>query len=335
MTLFKKILERFVKQKLIDPKDEVILLEMYKLYQENDLAFQEYLCEKYEKNSEVRENGYKKFFDFERKLYQLYREGLRSDFLDYARCYAIYLGYRCNHSGLAEYHIGFDKALAFLEDLCARNKNMISSRKLVGQLWESVPKVNMVETFKTFVENNKPKSYNSDVFLRLGKYAFDDPYRFRTLDSTDLFFEAYSCDNDNYEALRRYAYNLEHFHYKEEATSRKACEIYKEQIKTLEKVKNAGVMEFEEYKALMMAYFRCGRIYLHGPSGSPSFPINMQRARDCFQKGMNLLSPPEMYEVNFFYNSDQEREKILTYQKEFVERPHYQMRMNHFNSKTE
>ena len=38
MTLFKKILERFVKQKLIDPKDEVILLEMYKLYQENDLA---------------------------------------------------------------------------------------------------------------------------------------------------------------------------------------------------------------------------------------------------------------------------------------------------------
>lgn len=337
----KKILNNLVKQNLIDPKDEVVLLEMYKLYQENDLAIAEYLCEKYDKIKEVCDYGLKKFLDFENILFNLYKEGLRSNFLDHARCYSIYLSQRNYKGSLSDFKIDVSRVWEFLERLCERNKNIISGRKLIGQLYETGGYLRrMRNTYESFLEDNENESYSSDVLLRIGKIFLNDVPMRQTI---ELFSKAYSLDNDNYDALRLYAYCLEKIDYKNNAF--KALEYYENQIETLEKIKNAGHMELDEYKSLLMVYFRCGRILSNHPSGSIDwntflpkkdvlFRTDYGKAANCFKKAMNLVSEPEMYNINFFSNTSSEHEKILTYQKQFYNDhnfggPYYQARINY------
>lgn len=312
----KKILNNLVKRNLIESKNEDVLLKMYKIYQEKDLAITEYFCEKYGKIKEVSEQSLIKFLDFEKTIFKFYEAGLRSNFLDYARCYSIYLAQSCYSGDMQDFKIDLYRVFALLDAICEKDKNFISARKLTGQLYELKGKIRMMrDVYEIFLKDNENKSYNSDILLRIGK-------NFKNYDSDKqiigLFSLAYSLDNDNYDALRYYAYCLEKIDYKNNVF--KVFEYYENQIEILEKIKAAGHMEVEEYKALLMVYFRSARLLSTYPfwlsDEDKQFKLDYNKAANYFNKIMNLLSEPEMYDINFFSNTNSEHKKILTYQKE-------------------
>ena len=202
------------------------------------------------------------------------------------------------------------------------NTSMIAITKLLGDIFNTIGKKGKaLKQYNTFIQNNEDKSYTSDTLYRIGDIIYDvgDVKKtYGTLytkkDSLSFFEQSYSLDNDNYEALRNYAY-VEEFENKEYY---KVEKIYQEIIKKLELLYKRKIIELDELEILFKTYFRMGRLYLKRLK-------NSELAEEYFMKAINIENLREN-DLVLLEESAQDKEKRLVKIKK--ELPFFQMKVN-------
>ena len=320
--IVEKILKKLEKQRLITKESNAFLLEMFKLYQDNNMAKIEYISTS--RSKEDIKEVYNSFMSFESLLFkrrnqskEITKEEL--SLIDYARGYSVY---QVKHHLLKDMDDTYDiyKVINLLES--KDNTSMIAITKLLGDIFNTIGKKGKaLKQYNTFIQNNEDKSYTSDTLYRIGDIIYDvgDVKKtYGTLytkkDSLSFFEQSYSLDNDNYEALRNYAY-VEEFENKEYYQAEK---IYQEIIKKLELLYKRKIIELDELEILFKTYFRMGRLYLKRLK-------NSELAEEYFMKAINLEKLEEN-DLILLEESTQDKEKRLIKIKNAL--PFYQMKVN-------
>ena len=202
------------------------------------------------------------------------------------------------------------------------NTNIIAISKLLGDIFNTIGnKGKAFRQYDTFIKNNKDKSYTSDTLYRMGDIIYDigDVKKtYGTLytkkDSLSFFEQSYLLDNDNFEALKNYAY-VEEFENKEYYQAEKK---YHEIIKKLELLYKRKIIEPDELEGLFRTYFRLGRLYLRRLK-------NSELAEEYFMKAINLENLEEN-DLVLLEESTQDKDKRLVKIKK--ELPFYQIKLN-------
>lgn len=320
--IVEKILKKLEKQRLITKESNAFLLEMFKLYQDNNMAKIEYISTS--RSKEDIKEVYNSFMSFESLLFkrrnqskEITKEEL--SLIDYARGYSVY---QVKRHLLKDMDDTYDiyKVINLLES--KDNTSMIAITKLLGDIFNTIGKKGKaLKQYNTFIQNNEDKSYTSDTLYRIGDIIYDvgDVKKtYGTLytkkDSLSFFEQSYSLDNDNYEALRNYAY-VEEFENKEYYQVEK---IYQEIIKKLELLYKRKIIELDELEILFKTYFRMGRLYLKRLK-------NSELAEEYFMKAINIENLREN-DLVLLEESAQDKEKRLVKIKK--ELPFYQMKVN-------
>ena len=320
--IVEKILKKLEKQRLITKESNAFLLEMFKLYQDNNMAKIEYISTS--RSKEDIKEVYNSFMSFESLLFkrrnqskEITKEEL--SLIDYARGYSVY---QVKRHLLKDMDDTYDiyKVINLLES--KDNTSMIAITKLLGDIFNTIGKKGKaLKQYNTFIQNNEDKSYSSDTLYRIGDIIYDvgDVKKtYGTLytkkDSLSFFEQSYSLDNDNYEALRNYAY-VEEFENKEYYQAEK---IYQEIIKKLELLYKRKIIELDELEILFKTYFRMGRLYLKRLK-------NSELAEEYFMKAINIENLREN-DLVLLEESAQDKEKRLVKIKK--ELPFYQLKVN-------
>ena len=211
--IVEKILKKLEKQRLITKESNAFLLEMFKLYQDNNMAKIEYISTS--RSKEDIKEVYNSFMSFESLLFkrrnqskEITKEEL--SLIDYARGYSVYQVKRHLLKDMDDTY-NIYKVINLLES--KDNTSMIAITKLLGDIFNTIGKKGKaLKQYNTFIQNNEDKSYTSDTLYRIGDIIYDvgDVKKtYGTLytkkDSLSFFEQSYSLDNDNYEALRNYA----------------------------------------------------------------------------------------------------------------------------------
>lgn len=320
--IVEKILKKLEKQRLITKESNAFLLEMFKLYQDNNMAKIEYISTS--RSKEDIKEVYNSFMSFESLLFkrrnqskEITKEEL--SLIDYARGYSVYQVKRHLLKDMDDTY-NIYKVINLLES--KDNTSMIAITKLLGDIFNTIGKKGKaLKQYNTFIQNNEDKSYTSDTLYRIGDIIYDvgDVKKtYGTLytkkDSLSFFEQSYSLDNDNYEALRNYAY-VEEFENKEYYQVEK---IYQEIIKKLELLYKRKIIELDELEILFKTYFRMGRLYLKRLK-------NSELAEEYFMKAINIENLREN-DLVLLEESAQDKEKRLVKIKK--ELPFYQMKVN-------
>ena len=260
--IVEKILKKLEKQRLITKESNAFLLEMFKLYQDNNMAKIEYISTS--RSKEDIKEVYNSFMSFESLLFkrrnqskEITKEEL--SLIDYARGYSVYQVKRHLLKDMDDTY-NIYKVINLLES--KDNTSMIAITKLLGDIFNTIGKKGKaLKQYNTFIQNNEDKSYTSDTLYRIGDIIYDvgDVKKtYGTLytkkDSLSFFEQSYSLDNDNYEALRNYAY-VEEFENKEYYQVEK---IYQEIIKKLELLYKRKIIELDELEILWFLHKSCG-----------------------------------------------------------------------------
>ena len=320
--IVEKILKKLEKQRLITKESNAFLLEMFKLYQDNNMAKIEYISTS--RSKEDIKEVYNSFMSFESLLFkrrnqskEITKEEL--SLIDYARGYSVY---QVKRHLLKDMDDTYDiyKVINLLES--KDNTSMIAITKLLGDIFNTKgEKGKAFRQYDTFFENNKDKSYTSDTLNRMGDIIYDIGDVKKTYgnlytkkDSLGFFEQSYLLDNDNFEALKNYAY-VEEFENKEYYQAEK---IYQEIIKKLELLYKRKIIEPDELEGLFRTYFRIGRLYLRRLNKS-------ELAEEYFMKAMNLEKLEEN-DLILLEESTQDKEKRLIKIKNAL--PFYQMKVN-------
>ena len=320
--IVEKILKKLEKQRLITKESNAFLLEMFKLYQDNNMAKIEYISTS--RSKEDIKEVYNSFMSFESLLFkrrnqskEITKEEL--SLIDYARGYSVY---QVKRHLLKDMDDTYDiyKVINLLES--KDNTSMIAITKLLGDIFNTKgEKGKAFRQYDTFFENNKDKSYTSDTLNRMGDIIYDIGDVKKTYgnlytkkDSLSFFEQSYLLDNDNFEALKNYAY-VEEFENKEYYQAEK---IYQEIIKKLELLYKRKIIEPDELEGLFRTYFRIGRLYLRRLNKS-------ELAEEYFMKAMNLEKLEEN-DLILLEESTQDKEKRLIKIKNAL--PFYQMKVN-------
>ena len=320
--IVEKILKKLEKQRLITKESNAFLLEMFKLYQDNNMAKIEYISTS--RSKEDIKEVYNSFMSFESLLFkrrnqskEITKEEL--SLIDYARGYSVYQVKRHLLKDMDDTY-NIYKVINLLES--KDNTSMIAITKLLGDIFNTIGKKGKaLKQYNTFIQNNEDKSYTSDTLYRIGDIIYDvgDVKKtYGTLytkkDSLSFFEQSYSLDNDNYEALRNYAY-VEEFENKEYYQVEK---IYQEIIKKLELLYKRKIIELDELEILFKTYFRMGRLYLKRLK-------NSELAEEYFMKAINIENLREN-DLVLLEESAQDKEKRLVKIKK--ELPFFQMKVN-------
>ena len=320
--IVEKILKKLEKQRLITKESNAFLLEMFKLYQDNNMAKIEYISTS--RSKEDIKEVYNSFMSFESLLFkrrnqskEITKEEL--SLIDYARGYSVY---QVKRHLLKDMDDTYDiyKVINLLES--KDNTSMIAITKLLGDIFNTKgEKGKAFRQYDTFFENNKDKSYTSDTLNRMGDIIYDIGDVKKTYgnlytkkDSLSFFEQSYLLDNDNFEALRNYAY-VEELENKEYYQAEK---IYQEIIKKLELLYKRKIIEPDELEVLFKTYFRIGRLYLRRLNKS-------ELAEEYFMKAINLEKLEEN-DLILLEESTQDKEKRLIKIKNAL--PFYQMKVN-------
>lgn len=320
--IVEKILKKLEKQRLITKESNAFLLEMFKLYQDNNMAKIEYISTS--RSKEDIKEVYNSFMSFESLLFkrrnqskEITKEEL--SLIDYARGYSVYQVKRHLLKDMDDTY-NIYKVINLLES--KDNTSMIAITKLLGDIFNTIGKKGKaLKQYNTFIQNNEDKSYTSDTLYRIGDIIYDVggvKKTYGTLytkkDSLSFFEQSYSLDNDNYEALRNYAY-VEEFENKEYYQVEK---IYQEIIKKLELLYKRKIIELDELEILFKTYFRMGRLYLKRLK-------NSELAEEYFMKAINIENLREN-DLVLLEESAQDKEKRLVKIKK--ELPFFQMKVN-------
>lgn len=320
--IVEKILKKLEKQRLITKESNAFLLEMFKLYQDNNMAKIEYISTS--RSKEDIKEVYNSFMSFESLLFkrrnqskEITKEEL--SLIDYARGYSVY---QVKRHLLKDMDDTYDiyKVINLLES--KDNTSMIAITKLLGDIFNTIGKKGKaLKQYNTFIQNNEDKSYTSDTLNRMGDIIYDIGDVKKTYgnlytkkDSLSFFEQSYLLDNDNFEALKNYAY-VEEFENKEYYQAEK---IYQEIIKKLELLYKRKIIEPDELEGLFRTYFRIGRLYLRRLNKS-------ELAEEYFMKAMNLEKLEEN-DLILLEESTQDKEKRLIKIKNAL--PFYQMKVN-------
>ncbi len=320
--IVEKILKKLEKQRLITKESNAFLLEMFKLYQDNNMAKIEYISTS--RSKEDIKEVYNSFMSFESLLFkrrnqskEITKEEL--SLIDYARGYSVY---QVKRHLLKDMDDTYDiyKVINLLES--KDNTSMIAITKLLGDIFNTIGKKGKaLKQYNTFIQNNEDKSYTSDTLYRIGDIIYDIGDVKKTYgnlytkkDSLSFFEQSYLLDNDNFEALKNYAY-VEEFENKEYYQAEK---IYQEIIKKLELLYKRKIIEPDELEGLFRTYFRIGRLYLRRLNKS-------ELAEEYFMKAMNLEKLEEN-DLILLEESTQDKEKRLIKIKNAL--PFYQMKVN-------
>lgn len=320
--IVEKILKKLEKQRLITKESNAFLLEMFKLYQDNNMAKIEYISTS--RSKEDIKEVYNSFMSFESLLFkrrnqskEITKEEL--SLIDYARGYSVY---QVKRHLLKDMDDTYDiyKVINLLES--KDNTSMIAITKLLGDIFNTIGKKGKaLKQYNTFIQNNEDKSYTSDTLYRIGDIIYDIGDVKKTYgnlytkkDSLGFFEQSYLLDNDNFEALKNYAY-VEEFENKEYYQAEK---IYQEIIKKLELLYKRKIIEPDELEGLFRTYFRIGRLYLRRLNKS-------ELAEEYFMKAMNLEKLEEN-DLILLEESTQDKEKRLIKIKNAL--PFYQMKVN-------
>lgn len=320
--IVEKILKKLEKQRLITKESNAFLLEMFKLYQDNNMAKIEYISTS--RSKEDIKEVYNSFMSFESLLFkrrnqskEITKEQLL--LIDYARSYSVYQ-VKCHLLKDMDDTYDIYKVINLLES--KDNTSMIAITKLLGDIFNTKgEKGKAFRQYDTFFENNKDKSYTSDTLNRMGDIIYDIGDVKKTYgnlytkkDSLSFFEQSYLLDNDNFEALKNYAY-VEEFENKEYYQAEK---IYQEIIKKLELLYKRKIIEPDELEGLFRTYFRIGRLYLKRLNKS-------ELAEEYFMKAINLEKLEEN-DLILLEESTQDKEKRLIKIKNAL--PFYQMKVN-------
>ena len=320
--IVEKILKKLEKQRLITKESNAFLLEMFKLYQDNNMAKIEYISTS--RSKEDIKEVYNSFMSFESLLFkrrnqskEITKEEL--SLIDYARGYSVY---QVKRHLLKDMDDTYDiyKVINLLES--KDNTSMIAITKLLGDIFNTIGKKGKaLKQYNTFIQNNEDKSYTSDTLYRIGDIIYDvgDVKKtYGTLytkkDSLSFFEQSYSLDNDNYEALRNYAY-VEEFENKEYYQAER---IYQEIIKKLELLYKRKIIEPDELEVLFKTYFRIGRLYLKRLKKS-------ELAEEYFMKAINLENLEENDLILLAETAQDKKKSLVKIKKEL---PFYQMKVN-------
>ena len=320
--IVEKILKKLEKQRLITKESNAFLLEMFKLYQDNNMAKIEYISTS--RSKEDIKEVYNSFMSFESLLFkrrnqskEITKEEL--SLIDYARGYSVY---QVKRHLLKDMDDTYDiyKVINLLES--KDNTSMIAITKLLGDIFNTIGKKGKaLKQYNTFIQNNEDKSYTSDTLYRIGDIIYDIGDVKKTYgnlytkkDSLGFFEQSYLLDNDNFEALKNYAY-VEEFENKEYYQAEK---IYQEIIKKLELLYKRKIIEPDELEGLFRTYFRIGRLYLRRLNKS-------ELAEEYFMKAMNLEKLEEN-DLILLEESTQDKEKRLIKIKNAL--PFYKMKVN-------
>ena len=320
--IVEKILKKLEKQRLITKESNAFLLEMFKLYQDNNMAKIEYISTS--RSKEDIKEVYNSFMSFESLLFkrrnqskEITKEEL--SLIDYARGYSVY---QVKRHLLKDMDDTYDiyKVINLLES--KDNTSMIAITKLLGDIFNTIGKKGKaLKQYNTFIQNNEDKSYTSDTLNRMGDIIYDIGDVKKTYgnlytkkDSLSFFEQSYLLDNDNFEALKNYAY-VEEFENKEYYQAEK---IYQEIIKKLELLYKRKIIEPDELEGLFRTYFRIGRLYLRRLNKS-------ELAEKYFMKAINLEKLEEN-DLILLEESTQDKEKRLIKIKNAL--PFYQMKVN-------
>lgn len=133
-------------------------------------------------------------------------------------------------------------------------------------------------------------------------------------DSLSFFEQSYLLDNDNFEALRNYAY-VEELENKEYYQAEK---IYQEIIKKLELLYKRKIIEPDELEVLFKTYFRIGRLYLKRLKKS-------ELAEEYFMKAVDLENLEENDLILLAETAQDKKKSLVKIKKEL---PFYQMKVN-------
>ena len=321
--IVEKILEKLEKMGLITKESNEFLLEMFKLYQDNNMARIEYICANRSKD-DIKE-VYNSFMTFEALLLKRRNQSKEITkeelfFMDYARGYSVY---QVKSHLLKDMNDIYDiyKVINLLES--KDNTNVIALSKLLGDIYANIAgnKTKALKQYNLFIQNNKDKSYTSDILYRIGDIIYDIgdiKKTYGTLytkkDSLSFFEQSYLLDNDNFGALRKCAYikEIENQEYYQ------AEKIYQEIIKKLELLYKRKIIEPDELEVLFKTYFRIGRLYLKRLKKS-------ELAEEYFIKAVDLENLEENDLVLLAETTRDKKKSLVKIKKEL---PFYQMKVN-------
>lgn len=172
--IVEKILKKLEEQKIITKESSEFLLEMFKLYQDNNMARIEYISTS--RDEEDIKEVYYFFTKFETLLLKRRNQSRKItkeelSLIDYARGYSVYQ-VKCHLLKEMDDIYDIYKVINLLES--KDNTNIIAISKLLGDIFNiKGEKGKAFRQYDTFIENNKDKSYTSDTLYRMGDIIYD------------------------------------------------------------------------------------------------------------------------------------------------------------------